>query len=108
MGKVAGQEAAQTWILERHAAPGVDRKPGALVERQRTGMVEGAGVYPEPLDRARPRALDRGVEQKAAEAAADEVGDQPKIAQFGFAGGGRVEFEIARRHPGHVKHEYFG
>ena len=59
----------------------------ALIKRQRAGMVQGAGVDRQPLDRLRP-GVDAGViEEKKAQALADRLRHQAEIGDVGGAVG---------------------
>src|SRR5689334_2842397 len=71
-GHVARRGAVEARIVGDLDLPPERAKAGALVERQRGRMIEAAGVQPEPLDRPRPRKLERAVHQEAADAGADE------------------------------------
>src|SRR3546814_11334727 len=71
---------------------------------------QGVGVHREALGRIAPGLLDGGVEQVAAEPAADAVRHEPEVGEVdGAAGAARlvapVQLEVAGRRSVHMKHE---
>ena len=83
----------------------IDSKAGLSVNGDRARMVEVAGVHPEPARPRPPGVTDRPVEQIAAEAAADELGQEPEIGELGIGRLAAVELGVARRNavdPEHV------
>src|SRR5437763_11164123 len=81
----ARQNAAQSRILEAHRLASVDDETGALIKPERLRVVKAAGMNPEPFDRPQPSLVDRRLQQKRPEAAADEFRNQAEIAQLGLA-----------------------
>src|SRR5690348_18512234 len=92
------QDASDPRVLEAQRPPCVYLETRLLVVAERARMVESSGVHPKALDRPDPGPVDRGLQQKWPELAADELRDQPKIGQFGLSRAGRVQFEIAGGH----------
>src|SRR6185369_17041389 len=70
-------------------------KAGALVERERGGMIEGAGMQPEPLDRVRPCDVNCAVHQPAAGAGSDEFSGESERNYFALPGFTKIHFEQA-------------
>src|SRR5262249_21280721 len=100
------QDAPFAWVFETQRPPRVDRKAGLLIVAERARVIEAAGVHPEPVDRARPRPFDCGLQKERPELAADEFRDEAEIGQFRLTRIGRLQLEIASRHAADVKHEY--
>lgn len=71
---------------------------GALVERERRRMIEGAGVHPDPRHWLRPGARQRLGHQPAPGAAADQRRGNAEERQFAIAGRPEVELEQPRIH----------
>src|SRR5687767_11267899 len=94
----AWQDAPGPRVLEAQRPAGEDDEPGALIIAERPRVVEAAGVHPKPADRERPGLIERGAQQERAEAAANELRDEPEIAQLGLVRRRRVELEIPGRH----------
>ena len=60
------------------APGGRRRKPGALIIAERLRVIEGAGMHPEPADRAQPGPIDRRLQQVRAEPPPMNSGIRPK------------------------------
>ena len=60
---------------------GINLEAGLLIGGQRGGMVQRAGVEPQPVDLARPGDVHYGIEKVGAEAAADVVAYQAEIGE---------------------------
>src|SRR5689334_20007771 len=73
------QDASDPRVLEPQRPPRVNLKTRLLVVAERARMVESSRVHPEPFDRPDPGPVDRGLQQKRPELAADELRDQPEI-----------------------------
>src|SRR2546423_7169684 len=108
MTQRARQEAPEARVLEAQWPAGVNLEPGLLVIAEGPRMIEGAGVQPEPVDRSGPSPVDRRLQQKRTEPAADEFRDQAEIGQLGFARIGCVQLEIAGRNAANIENEDLG
>src|SRR3546814_5306341 len=85
----------------------IGREAQLLVQGQGARMVHGVGVHREALGRIAPGLLDGGVEQVAAEPAADAVRHEPEVGEVdGAAGAARlvapVQLEVAGRSEEHT------
>src|SRR5438067_10226046 len=92
---IARRGAVEARVVGDFDLPPERTKTGALVERQRSRMIEGAGVQPETRDVARPRKLQRAVHQPTAGAAADELCGNAEHADLANCGPAEVELEQA-------------
>src|SRR6185437_5237760 len=99
----ARQDAREAGIVELQMPPLIDAKSRALVEAESARMIVGRGVHPDALRRAEPGAVDRRLDEISPEAAADEIGHEAEIAQFGGTRGGVFELEISRGHAGRIE-----
>src|SRR5215469_14831054 len=68
-------------------------------------MIEGRSVQPETVERPRPSLVDGRLQEVWAEPAANEIGDQAKIAEFSFARRRRIELEKSGRHAAYIQHK---
>ena len=82
-------------IVDHFDLPPEWTKARALVEGQRGGVIEGAGVQPDAFDRPRPRELQRAVHQPAAGAGSDQFFGDAEKADFALAGLAKIQFEQA-------------
>jgi hypothetical protein len=91
----ARHRTVQPRIIHHLDLPPAGAKARTLVEGERGGMVEGAGVQPEPIDLMRPGDLKRAVHQPAAGAAAAEFCGDAEHPDLALAGLGKIQFEQA-------------
>src|SRR5262245_56945967 len=103
---IARRGAVEARIVGDLDLPPKRAETGALVERQRGGMIEGAGVQPQPLDRPRPRKRQRVVHQPVPGAGADELWGDAEHADLADLKLAEVEFEQA--FVATVSHEWMG
>src|ERR1051326_529957 len=102
------QDASDPRVLEPQRPPRVNLETRLLVVAERARVVEGARMDPEPVDRAGPGPIDRRLQQKRPELAADELRDQPEIGELSFVRGGRVQFEITGGYAAEIEDENLG
>src|SRR5207245_933001 len=68
-------------------------KTRALIERQRGGMIERAGVHPDTVDRLRPCQFQRAVHQPAPGAAADQFCGHAEEGQLALTDLPKIQFK---------------
>src|SRR5579863_446742 len=95
MHEVAWHQPGKAGVIESEVAPLINAESRALVISERPRVVVDRGVDPDPLRRAQPRGVDRGLQKIAAKTVADEVLDQAEIGEFGISRSGAIQLEIA-------------
>src|SRR5215218_7412955 len=92
---IARHRSIEPRIVDHLDLPPERTKARALVEGERGGMIEGAGMQPEPRERLRPRDLLRAVHQPAAGAGADEFFGKPERNDLALSGLAKIHLEQA-------------
>ena len=74
--------ARKSWIGQNLDLARIGDEPGPLVIAEGTRMIKIAGMDPDTLCRGLPCQINRGVDEIAANAKPDEIGQQAKIRQL--------------------------
>src|SRR5438046_2750374 len=95
LGHIAWQGAVEPWVGSDLDLTAIGTEASALVEGQRAGMIEAAGMKPESRQRLCPSALQRAVHQQAGGAGANQLRGHAKQHQLAIVLLAEVELQQA-------------